>query len=496
MAAWYCLIGDQEYGPFGSERIQGLVKKGKLTKDHFVRTSTDTQWISASEIPGLFPTEKPKAAAPKAAPPRVKPPESPPTARSAPPVAAETNKPPIPAALPVTAEKPEIPSALPVAAPVAAPIATPVATPTSLPVGTPVAAPSPAVPAKDQTETIARIRKKSKQQQYLVVGGLAVVLVVLGAIVVIALNRSPGTQSEKDRVAQSTTDDTETSAPAADVEADPNPEMDPVVDEPAHKQADGEKPVILPAIKRWLDASTQKGILRISDSMIRFHVVNVWLDSDESGSQTLTVEVTLTNGSTSESLDFRGWTLAAGDTIDDAVVLADDKDRRLSPSSTSGQAVKPRSAARRLKPKESAKDQLVFESPTGEYKQLRLYLPYAAIGRTGHIGFEIPRVMIKDSPPGSEEPVATVPGPAVAKPVTIAPVPKPEIVTKPPKPDDPFSMDVLRDSIKESMADGEEPNSESDPTAPGTPEQPKPIDGSGPTLEGDNQMMEERSEVE
>jgi len=40
MAAWYCLIGDKEYGPFSSERIQSLAKKGKLTKDHFVRPSS------------------------------------------------------------------------------------------------------------------------------------------------------------------------------------------------------------------------------------------------------------------------------------------------------------------------------------------------------------------------------------------------------------------------------------------------------------------------
>ncbi len=511
MAAWYCLIGDKEYGPFSSERIQSLVQKGKLTRDHSVRTSTDTQWTPASDIPGLFPSEEPKAAAPKTAPPKAKPPASPPPAKARPPVAAETTKPPMPTALPVTSEEPELPSALPVAAPVAAPVDAPVATPVAAPVATPVAAPasmpvaapvtssSPASPPKDPAETIAHARKKSKQQQYLIAGGLGAALIILGIAGVWALNRSPKTESEEQEIAQSKPDQTKPVVPAEDIEADPNPETDPPVKEPVRQVADAKKSAALPAISRWLDASRKQGVLRFSDSMIKFHVVNVWLDSSDSGARTVTVELTLTNGSSSESLDFRGWSLAEGAKMDDAVVLADDKDNRLSASSAPGRSVRPGSASRRLKPKESVKDQLIFEAPTGEYEQLRLRLPYAAIGRTGYMGFEIPAVMIQDRPPGEEEPVAADAKPDIMEPDTDDAAPKPEIAIKPPAPpksDDPFSIDVLRNSIEESMSDGEEPKPDTDskPFPSDTPEQPDIMDGSGAAGDMDGQMGERNEE--
>jgi len=228
MAAWYCLIGDQEYGPFTSERIQGLVKKGKLTKEHFVRPNTDTQWTAASDIPGLFPVEEQKAAVPTAAPPKAKPPELPPPPKPKPPAAPAATGPPVAAALPVTSGEAGIPSAVPVAAPVA----TPVATPTSLPVGTPV----PPAPPKDPSETIVHARKKSKQQQYLVAGGLVAVIIVLGVVAAVALNRPP----KENEVAQSTSDQVEGDVPVGDVEADPNPETDPPVEEPARASRHGE----------------------------------------------------------------------------------------------------------------------------------------------------------------------------------------------------------------------------------------------------------------
>lgn len=503
MAAWYCRIGDKEHGPFSSGRIQSLVQKGKLTRDHFLRTSTDTQWTPASDIPGLFPSEEPKAAAPKTASSKTKPPASPPPAKAKPPVAAEQAKPPMPTALPVTSEEPELASALPVApvaTPVAAPVATPVAAPASLPVATPVASSSPTSPPKDPTETIAHARKKSKQQQYLIAGGLGAALIVLGIVAVVALSGPAKTESEEQEVAKSKPDQTEPDVPAEDIEADPNPETDPPVEEPVRKMADAKKSAALPAISRWLDASRKQGILRFSDSMIKFHVVNVWLDSSDSGARTLTVELTLTNGSSSESLDFRGWTLAEGAKTGDGVVLADDKKNRLAPSSTTGRSQTPRSTSRRLKPKESVRDQLVFEAPAGNYEQLRLYLPYAAIGRTGHMGFEIPAVMIQDRPPGEEESVAADTEPAVMEPDTEVAAPKPEVVIKPPAPpksDDPFSIDVLRNSIEESMSDGEEPKPEpeSRPFPSDTPGQPDTMDGSEAAGDLDGQM-EERTEEE
>ncbi len=54
MAAWYCLIGQQQYGPFTSEQIQQLAQQGRLQREHYVRTETDSQWTAAGDLPGLF----------------------------------------------------------------------------------------------------------------------------------------------------------------------------------------------------------------------------------------------------------------------------------------------------------------------------------------------------------------------------------------------------------------------------------------------------------
>ena len=108
--------------------------------------------------------------------------------------------------------------------------------------------------------------------------------------------------------------------------------------------------------------------------------------------------------------------------------------------------------------------------------------------------------MIKDGPPGEEEPIAADTKPVVTEPETVDAAAKPEVVITPPAPpksDDPFSIDVLRNSIEESMSDGEEPkpDSESDPFPSDTPEQPKMTDDSAPAVDVEN-LMEERSEEE
>jgi len=495
MAAWYCLIGEKEYGPFSSERIQSLVEKGKLTRDHFVRSSTDSQWTAASELPGLFPAETtkapvpPKAAPAKAVPAKAKPPESPPPAKAKPPVASEAKKPPMAVALPPTAEEPEIPSALPVAAP----MATPVAAPASLPVGTPVAPAAAAVPSSEPSETIPRGRRKSKQQQYLIAGGLAAMLIVLGGVAIAVLGRSPGNESDNGEVASSNDPQAKTDVPAPEnVEADPDAETDPDIKEPAGRTPSIKKAAAMPSISRWLDASRKRGIMSIESTTVRFQVVNAWLDSSQPGSPTLTIEVTLTNASSNESLDYRRWTSAGQGAVDTAVWLVDDKSRRLTASSSPKQPGGTVSASRRLKSQESVTELLVFNAPTAEYEFLRLILPYAAIGRTGEIGFEIPRVMVKDRPPDAEEPVAEVPAPVVAKPAPDPTVAKPDAGDQMPPSGDQFTIDQLRDSIKGSFSDGEETNPKPKSGEPPstTPGKPKPFDGPRLKVERDDRMEE------
>ena len=505
MAAWYCLIGEKEYGPFSSERIQSLVEKGKLTRDHFVRSSTDSQWTAASELPGLFPAEKTKDPVPpkavpakavpakavpakavpaKAVPAKVKPPESPPPAKAKPPVASAAKKPPMAVALPPATEEPEIPSALPVAAPVA----TPVAAPASLPVGTPVAPAAAAVPSSEPSETIPRGRRKSKQQQYLIAGGLAAVLIVLGGVAIAVLGRSPGEEPGDDEVASSNDPQAKTDVPAPeDVEADPDAETDPDIKAPAGKTPSIKKAAALPSIRKWHDARNP-GTLR--SAMVRFHVVNAWLNPSQPGSRTLTVEMTVTNLSSKEPLDYRSWSAAGQSAVDTAVFLVDDKGKRLTASSSPRRPEGAVPTSRRLKSQESVTELLVFEAPAAEYEFLRLRLPYAAIGRPGHMGFEIPRVMVKDRPPDSEEPVAEMPAPVVTKPAPDPTVAKPAVVDQMPPSGEQFTIDQLQESIKESLSDGEETKPK--PSAPPskTSGQPKPFDGPRLKVERDDRMEE------
>jgi len=340
------------------------------------------------------------------------------------------------------------------------------------------------VSAGEPSLSAARRGRKSTQQPLLVVGGLAAAIIVLGAIACGVLGRTPKTQDEE--VATATTDPSTTDASAiGDAEADPGGEADPTVEEPIGKQAAVARKPTLPRIARWVDASSKKGILRAASTMVRFHVVNVWLDSSEPASPTLTVEVNVTNSSSSESLDFQGWTAAWGGSGKNAVVLVDDKGDPLALASTATRAGGGRLTARRLRPGESATELLVFEKPGSDYEHLRLVLPYAAIGRTGHIGFEIPGVMVKDRPPEAEEPDAIVLQPAEGR--------KLDMTDAPSQSGEPESIEALRESIGGGISDDGQSTLDANFGMPpsDTPGKPDgPTGGLRRAVEGADQMEE------
>jgi len=132
-AHWYCLIGQQQYGPFNSEQIQQLVQQGQLLPEHFVRTETDSQWTAAGELPGLFPS------------PQIEPSFHPRLTGSSPGrkkrVAGSRH-----AAAPLPPPAYVVPQAQGVTPPVATPIATPVS---AVPVATPLVTAIPVVVTPD-----------------------------------------------------------------------------------------------------------------------------------------------------------------------------------------------------------------------------------------------------------------------------------------------------------------------------------------------------------
>ncbi len=411
-AHWYCLINGREHGPFSSDKIQRLTKSGKLKREDSVRPETDRHWTPATAIPGLFPDESvhpvppvAKAAPPKAAKKRA---TAPPQGKSPPPAPdqAIAVAAPVPRAIPLEGDASAIPSAKPVATPVAAPVATPVAAPVAAPVGQSGAQPAVAVPSavlptagaqsRGASELVHRGKRKS-QQLYIVVGGLAASLIVLGGIAVFVLNRGP-----KEKKA-----DVEVASPMESQEADPatagvDPETDPVPksDAPVQASATAQRLASLPSLTRWLDATRQKGGLR---GIVKLGVSDVWLEPAEAGGQVLNVNVAITNLQSDQSLDFKGFNTSASRSVDTTVFLADssgDSLRNLAGGDASAGAAR---RSLRMAPGELLTQQLSFVIENTDSEQFRLALPYAALGHTGYLGFEIPRLMVQDRPPGADE---------------------------------------------------------------------------------------------
>jgi hypothetical protein len=462
-ARWYCLVGQQQYGPFTSEQIQQLVQQGQLQPKHFLRTETDSQWTPAADLPGLFPASAAAAAPPPAA--------SAPTERtkksavravsdSAP--AAATPQPPqvppaspaspaSPAAVPRAAGPTAIPAApIPVAAPLpvagasgpAAPIpvaraAVPVASAApalsagisaGVPVGSgpaPVAGrPIPVQPhfpaastagrALGGKETLAQRRRRKKNSR-LVVGGLSAALLLLIVVAVVVLNRTPSPQvAERGRNAasQESGGDPEIDVPtvldsggAADEIADPLPATVAATVEPDDQpDAQPKSTGVLP-ISKWLAADRQKGGLV---KVVRLGVDRAWRESVGGQQEVLNIEVKITNLSPDRPLDFSGWRVDVQPQAKLQAVLFDDQGNQLA-------AQPPRSAARRpaagrsIAAGQTETERLSFRLPSREFEQLHLALPYAALGQPGYLGFELSAEMIQAAPSGRPQGVQQEP---------------------------------------------------------------------------------------
>ncbi|NLF68001.1 MAG: DUF4339 domain-containing protein [Candidatus Anammoximicrobium sp.] len=529
-AQWYCLIGQQQYGPFTSEQIQQLAQQGQLQREHYVRTETDSRWTAASDLPGLFPTPQAKAnppTAPTVTQPKKKKKIAPPASASAASASPAPAGGAVPQAQPVTSPATAVPAAVPIAAtpsaaasgdvpraarpaqarpavavpvpaapaaavPVAAaPVAAapaaagsasavpvagaagsaPVAPAAALPPGAaraggrpssavrpiPVAptvtAAVPPAPARDETGVGYKRRGSRKKSQQLV-GGLTAALLVLIVIAVIVMNRSPAKKptGESDQaVASARGNEAEPSSdPEVDPEVDPaaivRPSSEPaaIADPPqaasgaAPEAADKPKPNPLPAVDKWLDATRTKGGLR---GLLAVGIGKAWLDKPAGGPAILNVEVQVSNRSHDETLEFTGWRPDNQPQSAAQAMMVDQggKVLRAAPlRSPTGR----RAARRHIDPEESATEQLRFVFPEEASPYFRLALPYAALGQTGCLGFELPRQMIKEGDPDAKEKVR----PAAAEPGAETVLPAGATVK--PEPGAPETIGDLRSEIE------------------------------------------------
>lgn len=313
------------------------------------------------------------------------------------------------------------------------------------------------------------------------VGGLLAAMVLLIVIAVVVMNRGPGKKTTQ-RPGRATA-----SAQGGGAPSNSNPESDPVAAVAPSKEPDTiadppqaattppkeeiaeakTKANRLPAVGKWLDATRQKGGLR---NVAGIGVGKAWLEEPDGKPTVLNVEVQITNRSRDEPLEFSGWRPDNQPQAESRASLYDEAGVALRTAPERKTPVSPasvRRAARRwINPGESTTEQLAFVFPGDESKLFRLALPYAAIGQTGYLGFELPRQMIKQGTPDAKEAAE----PKAAEPASETLLPAGEMVK--PKPGEPETIGDLKSEIERSGEAKTEAGKET--PEPAADEQPKP----------------------
>ena len=169
----------------------------------------------------------------------------------------------------------------------------------------------------------------------------------------------------------------------------------------------------------------------------------------------------------SEPLEFTGWRPDNQPKPELQAMIADEAGNVLRAAPVRPASSR-RAARRRIHPEESATEQLSFMFPNGESKYFRLALPYAALGQTGYLGFELPRQMIQEGDPDAKEKVR--PEPAETEPETVLPA---GAAVKP-KPGVPETSGDLRSEI--DRGGDAKPDTAKEPPKPAADAPPMPAE--------------------
>jgi hypothetical protein len=233
---------------------------------------------------------------------------------------------------------------------------------------------------------------------------LAAALLVLIAVAVFTLGRSP--RGREVAVEQAETDPAQVAASPLETDIESNP-VTVLADSPsAGTPAAAASRPALPSVGRWLAAGTQK---RVVGDLMRLHVVAAWWAPSPSPPPTLVVEVEITNISANRPLEYLGWTADARATASELALLVAGADDEPIVARSSPDSPVRSMASERLAPRQAVTKRLQFPLPQApNADRLRLILPYAALGLPGYAGFEIPAVMILDGPPEAVPPATPV----------------------------------------------------------------------------------------
>jgi hypothetical protein len=303
----------------------------------------------------------------------------------------------------------------------------------------------------------------------MLVGGLGAAMLLLIVVAVIVMNSGPGKKPGNGSGRASASSKAASGDPEIEpgavlaANAEPAEIADPV--QPVALEAKAAVPEAkagtLPNVSRWLEATRQKGGIK---DVVRLGVGHAWLDSADGRTAILNVEIEITNLSPDDSLTFAGWQPDVQSQKELRAVMADDAQTLLA-AAPSRAAAKRRAASRRIGPGQSEKEHLSFLLPARDSKQFRLALPYAALGQTGYLGFELPKQMIKDGPPGTEEPQPK----EAAKVASETLLPATGAIK--PEPSEPETIGDLRTEIEQS---GDSKMESMDEPAESTAEEPTP----------------------
>jgi hypothetical protein len=456
MASWYCAIDGQECGPFSTDQLRVLAQQGQLRPSDHIRRAESDAWTPAGKVRGLF-EAAPKTPTKSGATPLAVPALAAPTgqARATPPPVASPAAPPI---APSSA-------ALPTAIPLRPAAAIPVASMQPLPVATAVAVAAPDPHHAARREPRGDTRRKSKQQTQLIVGGLGAALLLLIAVAVFTLGRSP--RGREAAVEQAETDPAQVAASLLETDIESNPVTVPADSPSARTPAAAAARPVLPSVGRWLAAGTQK---RVVGDLMRLHVVAVWWAPSPSPPHTLVVEVEITNISANRPLEYLGWTADARATASEFALLAVGADDEPIVARSSPDSPVRSMASERLAPRQAVTKRLQFPLPqTPDAAPLRLILPYAALGLPGYAGFEIPAVMILDGPPEAVPPTTPV---AASVTMDGKVMPSDPLMSRPA--DEPETIPDLKAQIDAGMDDSANETVSAPTTVPDEPEPAAP----------------------
>ena len=414
-AEWFVGVDAQEFGPFTWEQMRQMAAEGRLIPTSQVRRQSEAQWTTAGETPGLLTPVAPTT------PSSGKPPAAVKTAKTN---VADNSKLKrarpisVPAANSQTSARHSngsIPVGVPVGASVAPPtVAPPVVAASSakFPVKLSTSSPKQAAPPKkakslqaEAADTVLKKRQASPWMLVTLLGGGALAVGVIGALVIYLSWRQPDHADQTSAASKTTT----ASAPAkttAEGEANPgekevNPASDVASDRSEKKTPDtklnaaktekktgaaGGSLAAVKAVQNWSEGASFK--IRIGAATKLVIERRAWLAGDAAGKplaegaagsaqKYLFVEVHLVNESPT-AVTYKSWNTNFN--VGDATLI-DDADRVLpfvplgeTPSVT-------RLKTAEIAPRQSITDTLVFTAPQGEYKALRLALPYAALAK-------------------------------------------------------------------------------------------------------------------